>query len=457
MELHADLHALADVQHALVRERGEGLGDVEREVRALRADVAHDARRRRRALRRRRLKRHQVREIERGLVSDAPDRHHEPLALGGHHQVQRVVLRVRRDEPNFKRHLHPGRHLSRGGIRAGSAVPQRAGFFARLLRLFPQLLAPLAAHALHRERPSFRSLDLDPPRHVVVVPEPQDLLVRLVRLVAVEPELGRERLEKRRLRVNLRDDPVRVVVDVQKLDDRRSGAVAGQVRGRMREVAHVLRRRFLSDARRDAPRTERVFVSEPISSGAIRGTDRDGRASSVGRPRTRVRKRRVRRRSGARAAPPCVRSRLARGGRGRSRACRTRALGECRGGEESGRRTHPDVRVRVIALRVRAVLDVRRVRLERRRRHLHAPPSAAAAAHGARLARTRVPVRSIRTEAHPTGPRACSRADELRPRSRSPLARASHAAAVSTTPRRSGAARCAGVRDASRPHHSAAV
>jgi hypothetical protein len=37
---------------------------------------------------------------------------------------------------------------------------------------------------------------------------------------------------------------------------------------------------------------------------------------------------------------------------------------------------------------------VRRVRLERRRRHLHAPPSAAAAAHGARLARTRVPVRS---------------------------------------------------------------
>jgi len=89
VKLHADLHALADIQHALTRERGEGLGDVEREVRALRADVANDARRGRRALRRRRLKRHQVREIERGLVSDAPDRHHEPLALGGHHQVQR--------------------------------------------------------------------------------------------------------------------------------------------------------------------------------------------------------------------------------------------------------------------------------------------------------------------------------------------------------------------------------
>jgi hypothetical protein len=76
------------------------------------------------------------------------------------------------------------------------------------------------------------------------------------------------------------------------------------------------------------------------------------------------------------------------------RSPNARGDGECRGGEESGRRTHPDVRVRDIALRVRAVLDVRRVRLERRRRHLHAPPSAAAAAHGARLARTRVPVRS---------------------------------------------------------------
>ena len=64
---------------------------------------------------------------------------------------------------------------------------------------------------------------------------------------------------------------------------------------------------------------------------------------------------------------------------------------------------------------------------------------------------------AIRTEAHPTGPRACSRADELRPRPRSPLVRASHAVAVSTTPRRSGAARCAGGRDASRPHRSAAV
>lgn len=64
---------------------------------------------------------------------------------------------------------------------------------------------------------------------------------------------------------------------------------------------------------------------------------------------------------------------------------------------------------------------------------------------------------AIRTEARPTGPRACSRADELRPRPRSPLVRASHAVAVSTTPRRSGAARCAGGRDASRPHRSAAV
>ena len=176
-----------------------------------------------------------------------------------------------------------------------------------------------------------------------------------------------------------------------------------------------------------------MFVSEPISSGAIRGTDRDGRASSVGRPQTRVRKRRVRRRPGARAAPPCVRSRLARGGRGRSRACRMRALGECRGGEESGRRTHPDVRVRDIALRVCAVLDVRRVRLERRRRHVHAPPSAAAAAHGARLARTRVPVRSTPRQSEPRHTRRGL--ERARARTNSARARVRRSRAPRTRPR----------------------
>ena len=159
----------------------------------------------------------------------------------------------------------------------------------------------------------------------------------------------------------------------------------------------------------------------------------------------------MRRRSGARAAPPCVRSRLARGGRGRSRACRMRALGECRGGEESGRRTHPDVRVQVIALRVYARYLMCDGFALKGGGAICTPRPPPLPPPMARVSRERAcPFGPIRTEAHPTGPRACSRADRLRALAFAARARASHAAAVSTTPRRSGAARCAGVRDASR-------
>jgi len=167
----------------------------------------------------------------------------------------------------------------------------------------------------------------------------------------------------------------------------------------------VLRRRFLSrsEYRRDASEAaygEGICQRKPINREArSAGPTATGRA----RPPSVVRRTRVRKRRTRVVVDRALASRPRASGRpslklaeadGRSGVSNARGDGECRGGEESGRRTHPDVRVRVIALRVRAVLDVRRVRLERRRRHLHAPPSAAAAAHGARLARTRVPVRS---------------------------------------------------------------
>ena len=110
-EPEADLHALANLEHALDGGRREGLGCEETKVRRLPANVSHRSRRVRPRLRRSGLERQRVREIERGLVAAAAHGHDESFALGGDHEVQSVVFDVHGAEGHLERNLHPGRHL----------------------------------------------------------------------------------------------------------------------------------------------------------------------------------------------------------------------------------------------------------------------------------------------------------------------------------------------------------
>ena len=90
--------------------------------------------------------------------------------------------------------------------------------------------------------PVLRILDLDAPRDVVVVSEPQQGLVRAEGFVLVILDGRRERLEKGLIDVHLGDHLVGVVAHVQELDDLRPLSGLLQVIGRVAQILEVLRR-----------------------------------------------------------------------------------------------------------------------------------------------------------------------------------------------------------------------
>ena len=90
-----------------------------------------------------------------------------------------------------------------------------------------------------------RVLDPDATGDVVVVSEPQGLLVLLARRVLVESKFGREGLEKRLLHVDFAHHLVGVVADVQELDDFGGLALARELVRGILQVPEVLRGGFL--------------------------------------------------------------------------------------------------------------------------------------------------------------------------------------------------------------------
>ena len=242
-EPEPNLRALADVQDALRGRHRERLGGEQPEPRRLRADVTHRLDDVPPLLHGRRVETHEIGKVQRGFVAHASHRHDELLPLRRHHQVHGVVSLVARREHHLERHLHARRDLS-------DPVARPA---ARAALLLHEPLTLGAPHAPDGEVPVLRILDLDAPRDVVVVSEPQQGLVRAEGFVLVILDGRRERLEKGLIDVHLGDHLVGVVAHVQELDDLRPLSGLLQVIGRVAQILEVLRRGLPRERLRPGP------------------------------------------------------------------------------------------------------------------------------------------------------------------------------------------------------------